>query len=223
MCGRYSFTSPIEAVRQVFKLPALPATNLQPRYNIAPTQNAPVIRLNTDGERELVMMRWGLIPFWAKEEKIGYRTINARAETVASKPSFRAAFRQRRCLVPATGFYEWQVQGKGKLKQPYNIAMADGGPFGMAGLWERWEGPDGPVETYTIVVGEPNDLVRPIHNRMPIIIGPEDHDSWLSGTADDANALLKPYKPEAMTAWPVSTVVNSPKNDKPECIEPLAA
>lgn len=222
MCGRYSFTSPIEAVRQVFELPALPATNLQPRYNIAPTQNAPVVRLNADGERELVILRWGLIPSWAKEEKIGYRTINARAETVTSKPSFRAAFRQRRCLVPATGFYEWQVQGKGKPKQPYNIAMADGGPFGMAGLWERWEGPDGPVETYTIVVGEPNDLVRPIHNRMPIIIASEDHDSWLSASTDDASALLNPYKPDEMTAWPVSTVVNSPKNDKPECIEPLA-
>jgi putative SOS response-associated peptidase YedK len=213
MCGRYSLTTPVEGLRRLFEVPELP--NLAPRYNIAPSQDAPVVRLGQDGRRSLVLMRWGLIPSWAKEAKIGYRMINARAETVAEKPAFRAAFGRRRCLVAADGFYEWRTEGR--AKQPYRITLEDGGPFAFAGLWERWRSPEGEIiESFTIVVTEANQHLRPIHDRMPVILDPADHDAWLDVAAelpDRALALLKPFPGERLSIYPVSARVNSPKHE----------
>ena len=172
-------------------------------------------------------MAWGLIPSWAKDPSIGARLINARAETAHEKPSFRAAFRRRRCLIPSDGFYEWQRTASGK--QPYYIIMQDGGPFAFAGLWEQWEGADGSVvESCTILTTVPNEVVEPLHNRMPVIVAPEDYDEWL-GTGRDATIreqsalrhLLKPYEAEAMRAYAVSTYVSSPFNEGAGCMEPM--
>ena len=220
MCGRYMITSTREAIRRVFEVPTF---DLPPRYNVAPTQNVPVVRLQ-DGERELAMLRWGLIPSWAKDPEIGNRMINARAETVAEKPAFRAAFRRRRCLVVADGFYEWQRRPHNP-KQPYFITLADGGPFGFAGLWERWEDRiEGyPVESCTIVTTMANELLAPIHERMPVIIDRSDFNAWLdcSGNPAIAQALLAPYPVEPLSAYPISTRINNVKNDDPACIELL--
>ena len=222
MCGRYSITTPLEAMLRLFRLSG-PLPNIQARYNVAPTQDAPVVRFSADAEeRELAMLRWGLIPSWAKEARIGYKMINARAETVAQKPAFRNAFRHRRCLVPADGFYEWRKLGNDK--QPYRITLADGGPFAFAGLWERWQGPDGEaVDSFTIITTEANPLLRPIHDRMPVIIDPAARDMWLnigSEVAEAAQQLLRPYPAAAMMAYPVSRRVNKPSNDDEECINP---
>ena len=198
-------------------------------------------RARDDGERKLAQVRWGLIPFWAKDEKIGYKLINARAEGIAEKPSFREAYKRgRRCLIAADGFYEWQKDTK--PKQPWRITLKDGGPFAFAGLWERWEkAPDGvPVESCTIITTAANALVARLHDRMAVILPAEAYGPWLgeagrstgrklnaasglapSATAPELLALLKPHPPDAMRAYPVSTVVNSPKNDTPECIEPV--
>jgi putative SOS response-associated peptidase YedK len=199
----------------------LPASNFPPRYNIAPTDQIPIVRVDPrDGERELVMARWGLIPFWMKEKpKIPH--INARAETVHKLPLFREAFARRRALIPATGFFEWQTLPHGK--QPWRFVRADMEPFAFAGLWEfaRLGGED--VLSATIIVGEPNPLVAGVHDRMPVMLMPEDYDRWLAPDAsvDELRALLKPYDPALMKAYEVSRVVNSVKNDVPECVEPL--
>ncbi len=227
MCGRYSITTPVEALRQLFLFDELP--NLAPRYNVAPTQEVPAVRLaraepdaEQSGKRELVMLRWGLLPFWAKDIKQGAKMINARAETVADKPAFRNAFKKRRCLIPADGFYEWR--GKKGDKQPYRIALADGGPFAFAGLWEAWTNPEDQsrIESCTIVVTEANARLRAIHDRMPVIIAPGDHAAWLDPQSDRAalESLLKPYPAEALTAVPVSKHVNKVANDDPACLEP---
>jgi putative SOS response-associated peptidase YedK len=222
MCGRYLLISPVEAMRRLFDVGGF--LNLPPRYNIAPTQEAPVVRLERDGGRELVPLRWGLIPSWVKDPSIGNRLINARGDTVADKPAFRTAFQQRRCLVPADGFYEWQARPDGK--QPYRIGLADDGLFAFAGLWEWWKSPEGEsLETYTIITTDANDLLRPIHGRMPVIIDEGDHARWLDPkTAPaDAKALLKPFPSERMRAVPVSRRVNNVRNDDPDCIAPLVA
>jgi putative SOS response-associated peptidase YedK len=224
MCGRYSLTTPVEGLRRVFGF--LEQPNLAPRYNIAPSQEIAAVRLGEDGGRHFAWLRWGLIPSWAKDIKIGYRTINARAETAAEKPAFRAAFRKRRCLVLADGFYEWQKQDKG-AKQPYRVTLAEGGPFGFAGLWESWRDPESGerIESATIVVTEANDLLRPIHDRMPVILAPADFDAWLDAERprEAARALLRPYPAAALAAYPVSTRVNKVANDDPEVIAPLEA
>ena len=224
MCGRYSLTSPGEAMARLF---GVAMGEHAPRYNIAPSQGILVARAAPDGEagaREAAVLRWGLVPSWAKDPDIGNRMINARAETVAEKPSFRAAFRRRRCLVPATGFYEWRVASG--PKQPYHIGMADGGPFAMAGLWEHWTGPDGAaVETCAILTTEANELLRPIHARMPVIVAPGDFDLWLDPelTMPELLApLLRPFDAAAMAARAVSRHVNNVRNDDPACLEPVA-
>ena len=222
MCGRYSLTTPVEGLRRVFGF--LEQPNLAPRYNIAPSQEIAAVRLGEDGARHFVWLRWGLIPSWAKEARIGYRMINARAETVAEKPAFRAAFGRRRCLVLADGFYEWQKREKG-AKQPYRITLADGGPFGFAGLWESWRDPESGerVESATIVVTEANELLRPIHDRMPVILAPADIDAWLDAERprEAAQALLRPCPAAALAAYPVSTRVNKVANDDPAVIAPF--
>jgi putative SOS response-associated peptidase YedK len=221
MCGRYSITKPIDAVRRIFGVES--AINFPPRYNVAPTQDVPVVRISETGKRELVMLRWGLIPRWAKDAAIGSRLINARAETITEKPSFRDAFIKRRCLVVADGFYEWQKIGE--KKQPWRITLASEEPFGFVGLWERWTSPDGPViESATIITTNANDLCRPIHDRMPAIIAPSDQERWL--VTDRSYALLdmlQPYPASEMRAYRVSTAVNNVRNDGPECIAEVAA
>ena len=225
-------------MRQLFGFTG-PLPNWPARFNVAPTQNVPAVRLKTQAgsagpdaalERELVALRWGLVPYWAKDLSIGARMINARAESLAEKPAFRAAFRARRCLIPADSFYEWRKTPTGK--QPYRIGLDGGTPaemplFAFAGLWERWDkaGDGVPVESCTIVTTDANELLRPIHERMPVILAPADYAAWLDPATplQVAYALLKPYPAEAMTAYPISTRVNSVRNDDAGCIAVLAA
>lgn len=221
MCGRYTLTASPDVIAELFDLeePLL----FKPRYNIAPTQSVAVIRLDPEARRrETPLLRWGLIPSWAKDPRIGNQMINAKAETVATKPSFRSAFRKRRCLIPADGFYEWQQQGK--QKQPMLIRLRDRRPFAFAGLWERWEPKEGePVESCTIITTEPNTLMQPIHNRMPVILAPQDYEKWLDLAVeqiDPLQALLRPYLAEEMEAYAVSKMVNNPRFDLPQCLEP---
>jgi putative SOS response-associated peptidase YedK len=191
--------------------------NLRPRYNIAPTQDVLAVRLNPAGEREAVDLRWGLLPFWAKDEKVSYSTINARAETVASKPAFRDAFKKRRCLIAADGYYEWKAEDGGK--QPYRITLAPEQPFSFAGLWEHWEKGEKVVESCTIIVTSANELTRDIHDRMPVILDPADYDAWLDSSA--GQELLRPYPSERMRRYPVSRTAGNVKNTGPELIEPV--
>ncbi len=221
MCGRYALIASAPRLARLLGLLDLP--ELPPRYNIAPSQSVTAIRGSQQGGPELVMMRWGLIPGWSKTPGKDYRMINAKAETLAQRPAFRTAYRRRRCLIPADGFYEWkQLTGR---KQPYYFAMEDGEPFVFAGLWERWRGPDEQIiDSCAIITTEPNNVVADIHNRMPAILGRQDHAAWLDPDLQDPealDALLGPYESSAMTATPVSSHVNSPRNDDPRCIEPL--
>ncbi len=224
VCGRFAQAASPEAIAELFDLPASAVPPYSPRYNLAPTQPALVLRRHPHtGQKELTFLVWGLIPSWAKDPSIGNKLINARAETLADKPAFRAAFRRRRCLVPADGFYEWKKTGAGK--QPYFIARKDGRPMALAGLWEHWESPDGSViESFTLITTEPNDLVRKLHNRMPAILTKDAFDMWLDPHAD-LNALrellLTPYPAALLKAWPVSARVNSPVHDDSGLIEPL--
>ena len=218
MCGRFLLKSPLVRLQGHFGFAERP--NLAPQYNIAPTQTVPIVRRRKSEEgRELAFVRWGLVPFWAKDLSIGSRLINARAEGIAEKPAFRDAFKARRCLVPADGFYEWRKIDGGK--QPMLVRLRSGEPFGFAGLWERWRGPEGPVETFTIVTTDPNAVTAPIHNRMPVILDPADYDQWLDPTKPDGQALLRPCPDDWLEACPVSTKVNSPRNDSADLIEPL--
>lgn len=224
MCGRFNQTASPEVIAQQFELDDPPL--FKPRYNIAPSQQVTAIRLDPNAvKRECVMLRWGLIPSWAKDPKIAFQCINAKAETVAEKPSFRSAFKKRRCLVVATGFYEWQVQGR--TKQPMCIGLRSKRPFAFAGLWEHWKPLEGePVETCTIITTEPNGLMAPIHNRMPVILAPTSYDQWLDPTFQEVEllkALLRPYPSEELTAYPVSTLVNNPRHDAPQCLEPVSS
>ncbi|MGE0117823.1 MAG: SOS response-associated peptidase [Dongiaceae bacterium] len=222
MCGRYRSPTTLDSMRALLQfLNELPE-DIRPRYNAAPTDSLPVVRLDRNGNRELAMLRWGLVPFWAKDAKVGAKFINARAETIATAPAFRTAFRTRRCLVPAGGFYEWK-KAHGR-RQPYHIGMRDGTPFAFAGLWERWNGGAALIESFTIITGEPNSLVADLHDRMPAILDPEDYDTWLraADTAIAAAMLQQPFPAQLMAAYPVSTNVNSVKNDAPDLIEPIA-
>jgi putative SOS response-associated peptidase YedK len=218
MCGRYELHSQPAAIALAFGLPWPP--DVAPRYNIAPMQQVPVVRVNAPGERELVQVRWGLVPRFASDPSIGARMINARAETVATRGAFRHALARRRCLVPADGFYEWQVLAAGK--QPVHVARRDGAPFGMAGLYERWRSPDGEVlDTCTILTTRANALLRPVHDRMPVIIAPADYARWLDASRQDIDDLLAPAPDEALRAQPVSTRVNAVRNDDAALIEPV--
>jgi len=228
MCGRFTLRAPASQIAEQFSL--FDAPELRPRYNIAPTQPVPVVRLQPDGEgndkpdgerrRELVHLHWGLIPHWADDPSIGNRMINARSETVAQKPAYKAAFRRRRCLVLADGFYEWRKTGR--AKQPYFIHLADDRPFAFAGLWESWEGADHSyIESCTLLTGEPNEVVRPIHDRMPVILAPDAYARWLDVSIQDPRQLeplLAPYPAAEMRARQVSRHVNNPRNDDERCI-----
>lgn len=219
MCGRYTQLMSWRELVELYRITNQDfRPNLAQRYNVAPSQDAPIVKAG----RKLAVVRWGLIPFWAKDEKISYRTINARAETVAEKPAFRAAFKARRCLVPASGFYEWQKQEKGQ-KQPWYITGKEGQPLTFAGLWERWNGPEGEIESCTIIVSEGNAFMATLHHRMPVILDPADFDRWLAPEEYDRCELLKPCLDEVLETWPVSTHVNKPANDDLICIQPVNA
>jgi putative SOS response-associated peptidase YedK len=220
MCGRFTLTTNLGAIAKRFGVSRF-LEEVGPRYNIAPTQT--VIVVNDDGTRHLTEMQWGLIPSWAKHPAIGNRMINARAETVATKPAFRVTLRKRRCLIPADGFYEWQQVGR--RKQPVYIALKTREPFSFAGLWEAWTSPEGEeVRSCTIITTEANDVLKPIHDRMPVILTREAEGVWLDPMIQDPERLLPllvPYPAEDMEAYPVSTTVNNPAHDGPECLIPL--
>jgi putative SOS response-associated peptidase YedK len=223
MCARFTLRTAGKVLAEVFQLPEVP--ELPFRHNIAPTQPVAAIRSAArPGQRELVRLRWGLIPSWAEDKKIGARLINARAETAAEKPAFRSAFRHRRCLLPADGFYEWQRRD-GK-KQPFYLRLREDRPFAFAGLWETWTSPEGEViESATVLTTEANDTVRPVHDRMPVILAPADYERWLDPAVqkpDVLQPLLRPYPAVELVAYPVSTWVNDPKHDDPRCEERLA-
>ena len=202
MCGRYDLTETPLEVGHWFRVRNAATPNFPPRYNIAPTQDVPVVRLDKNGERELVMLRWGLIPWFSADPKVGYSTINARAETVDSKPAFRQAFQKRRCLVPATGYFEWKATEGGK--QPYRFVPKDGGLFAFAGLWEFWKKGAEQIVSFSIIVTEGNEVAREIHDRMPAILDPEHHDAWLTAEPTNAKALLRPYPAASMRMYAVS-------------------
>ena len=235
MCGRYLLRADPALLERAFGFAEFSDTpqRMTPRFNIAPSQLVPVVRNHPgreltilrqaagSGERELVLARWGLIPSWARDPAIGNRMINARAETVAEKPAFRSAFRARRCIVPASGFYEWRRTGRGP-KQPYLIRRRDGAPIGFAGLWETWvdQATGEEVTTCAIVTCEPNELMAELHDRMPVILDPKDYDAWLDPGHPGGAELLRPCPSEWLEAVPVSTRVNSPANDDETIIRP---
>jgi putative SOS response-associated peptidase YedK len=221
MCGRYTLRTPVEKLAEEFGFDAS-AVEVPPNYNVAPTQEVAAV-LSEGGERRLELLRWGLIPSWADDPGIGSRMINARAETAPDKPSFRRAFRERRCLIPADGFYEWKRTNG--AKQPYYIRMKEGRPFAFAGLWESWNDDGGPeIRSCAILTTAPNALAGEIHDRMPVILPAGSYDAWLDLEAEKEElvSLLAPYPEAEMEAYPVSRFVNSPSNNDPRCIEPAA-
>lgn len=220
MCGRYSIATEPDVLHRLFHLAdGTPA--LRPRYNAAPAQELPVVRLDKDGRRALARLRWGLIPSAAEDPGVGLANINAQVETVHRMPAFRAAFRKRRCLVLADGFYKWQVTGGGK--QPHRFTLKDGGPFAMAGLWERWEKGGEPVESFTIIVTIANELIRPIHDRMPVILPPATHQEWLESEGATIPLALLQFRPTAeMIGYPVTPRLNSADHEGADLIARLA-
>ncbi|MEM6511723.1 MAG: SOS response-associated peptidase [Pseudomonadota bacterium] len=215
MCGRFVFYSPLQATAELFGVHTL--LESEPRYNIAPTQYVPAIRESDDG-RELAMLKWGLIPFWAKEASIGNRMINARAETVTEKPSYRNAYKHRRCLVLADGFYEWHRDGDSKT--PYFISLASGEPFAFAGLWERWKdkAADEVIDSTTLITAEANNFLSTVHHRMPLMLTPETASRWLAGDDELIHEIHDVTPP--LKAWPVSRRVNNARNDGDDLVEP---
>ena len=216
MCGRFAFYSPTEAAAALFGVEG--SVDVQPRYNIAPTQYVTAIRNGADEQRELVKLRWGLVPFWAKDPSIGNRMINARAETVAEKPSYRNAYKHRRCLVLADGFYEWRRQGD--VKTPYYISLASGEPFALAGLWEDWTDKETgeSLQTTTLITTDANDFMAPLHHRMPVILEAATATEWLAGSRDlldDVAAITPPLQ-----AWPVDRRVNNARNEGDDLVRP---
>jgi len=240
MCARFTLKTSAVVLQDLFELDEVP--ELVPRYNIAPSQIIPAV-VNDNGHRELRLFQWGLVPSWAKDPSIAQNLINAKCETLAEKPSFRAAFKRRRCLLPADGFFEWLTvepesesdlfgdptpppKGSKVIKQPFWFTLKEGGPFGIAGIHEYWEGPDaGPIESCTLVTTDPNDLVKPFHNRMPAIIKPEDFGVWLDPEAPPnvLLGLLQPLPSGLFKAQPVTRRMNNPRYESPDCIEPIAA
>jgi putative SOS response-associated peptidase YedK len=217
MCGRFAFYSPSEATAALFGVND--SLEVEPRYNIAPTQYIAAIRHGENETRELTMLRWGLIPSWAKDPAIGNRMINARAETVAEKPSYRVAYRRRRCLVLADGFYEWHTEAAGTV--PYYFSRASGQPFAFAGLWESWQSKtsDDSIQSATLITTAANEFTQPLHNRMPVVLDPEAADRWLAGDDELIDEVAK--SGPRMRAWPVDRRVNNARNEGAELIEPV--
>ncbi|MBK9209948.1 MAG: SOS response-associated peptidase [Anaerolineales bacterium] len=221
MCGRFTLTVDPAELKDAFGDFIFP-TQFAPRFNIAPSQ--PVLAIPNDGKNKADFFLWGLIPSWAKDPGIANKLINARGETVAEKPSFRGSFKYKRCLILTDGFYEWKAGEGIKTKTPYFIHMKDHQPFAFAGLWDEWHSPDGnTLRTCTIITTEPNELMSTLHNRMPVILDKQDYGAWLDAapqTPERLMPLIQPFPADRMSAHPVSTFVNSPSNDRPECILP---
>ncbi|TCS93061.1 SOS response-associated peptidase [Hazenella coriacea] len=221
MCGRFSLFSSHNLLQERFQFEFSETTDWQPRYNIAPSQQVLAI-IYDETKRKGQFLRWGLIPFWAKDQKIGYKLINARSETITEKSSFRHLISRKRCLILADGFYEWKKTKDGK--QPYFIQLASGQPFAFAGLWDCWEKDDQIIRSCTLITTSPNLLMKSIHDRMPSILQPNEENAWLDPKLQDKKylkSLLKPYPEEEMIRTPVSTLVNSPRNDEPDCMTPI--
>ena len=222
MCGRFTLTvDPAELLDEFGDYTFPP--QFAPRFNIAPSQ--PVLAISNDGSNLADFFVWGLIPVWAKDPSIGNRMINARGETLAEKPSFRGSFKYKRCLILADGFYEWKEQPGSKIKTPYFIHMKNRQPFAFAGLWDEWHSSEGSqIRTCTIITISPNELMKSLHNRMPVILTRDSYGQWLSKTPqtpENLSPLIKPFPSDEMTAYPVSTLVNNPKNDRAECVVPV--
>lgn len=218
MCGRFALKSPPAKLVEHFGLDE--CADFAPRYNIPPGTDIPVIRQSPEGKRVLHLLRWGLVPHWAKDPSIGNKLSNARGESVAEKPSFRDAFRRRRCLIPADGFYEWKTEDK--VKQPYFISLKSGEPLAMGGLWESWRRPDGEIlRTACIITTGPNDVMEPIHDRMPVILRAEVWQAWLEAPVENIQPLVSPYEPDTMQAWPVDRRVSRTVDDDAGLIEPI--
>ena len=215
MCGRFTLRTPLTVLIDQFQVDFGADRQLPLRFNVAPTQDIPVVR-QTDAGRELAIMRWGFIPSWSKEANSGPLLINARSETVAEKPTFRSAFKSRRCLIPADGFFEWKNVG-GK-KQPYYFQVANGKPFAFAGLWEKWQA----IKSCAIITTGANELSAQLHDRMPVLLSPIDYAEWLDPEQPGPTKLLAPFPSSEMTATPVNPIVNNARNEGPECIEPVA-
>lgn len=226
MCGRFALKTTTQAIREMFLLEEGEA--FEPHYNIAPSMKIPAVWESPEkGRRQMTLLKWGLVPSWAKDPAIGNKMINARAESAAEKPAFRAPFRRKRCLIPADGFYEWKKPPEGKkVKQPYFVKRADGKLLAFAGLWDCWRAPDGgELKTCTILTTQANEIMQPIHDRMPVILPEKNFAVWLDPKNQDPkklSAVLQPYPSENLVAYPVSLAVNSPQNDTPECLEPVA-
>ena len=227
MCGRVRLSSDVSEIKLVFSIPPHRSTpNFPPSWNVAPTDQLPIVRFDARvGERSVDLARWGLVPFWAKDIKVGFANINAKAEGIENRPAFREAFQRRRCLVRVDNFYEWKKTATGK--HPYAIALADRGLMALAGLWENWRSPDGEwVRSFAIITTTPNELCAELHNRMPVVLGPETWPEWLGEAPAEARQLktmLAPYPAEQMTCWPVSRRVGNVKNNAPPLIELLSA
>ncbi len=221
MCGRFTLTLDPADLQKAFEGYTFPPT-FAPRFNIAPSQ--PVLAILNDGQKRADFLLWGLIPSWAKDPSIGNRLINARGETLAEKPAFRGAFKYKRCLILADGFYEWQTRPAAKGKVPHFIHLKGRRSFAFAGLWDEWRAPDDSLlRTCTLITTQPNELMRTLHNRMPVILRPDDYAQWLDPapqTPERLLPLLRPYPTDEMTAHPVSSLVNRPENDRPECLLP---
>jgi putative SOS response-associated peptidase YedK len=227
MCGRVRLSSDVSEIRLVFSIPPERLTpNFAPSWNAAPTDQLPIVRFDARaGERSLGLARWGLVPFWSKDINVGFANINAKAEGIENRPAFREAFQRRRCLVTVDNFYEWKKTAAGK--QPYAVALADRGVMALAGLWENWRSPACEwVRSFAIITTTPNALCAELHNRMPVVLGPETWPEWLGEEPADPRhlkAMLAPYPSEEMTYWPVSTRVGNVKNNDPSLIEPISA
>ena len=218
MCGRFALKAPPAELMSRFSLDE--CADFGPRYNIPPGTDIPVIRQSPEGKRMLHLLRWGLVPHWAKDPGIGAKLNNARGESVAEKPSFRDAFKRRRCLIPMSGFFEWKAEGK--IKQPYYISLKSGVPAAMGGLWESWKDHEGNIlRTVCVVTTSPNAVMTPIHDRMPVIVAPENWQSWLSGMPEEIAGLVAPYRDEELQAWPVSRRVSKTQDDDAGLIEPI--
>jgi putative SOS response-associated peptidase YedK len=222
MCGRFTLTLDPAEVKELYQNASFPV-KFAPRFNIAPSQA--VLAIPNDGKNTADFFLWGLIPSWAKDATIGNRMINARGETLAEKPSYRGVYKYKRCIIPADGFYEWKPQPGTKTKVPYFVHMKDGKPFAFAGLWDEWRAADGStLRTCTIITTAPNALMAPIHDRMPVILHPEDYAEWLDAaprTPDTLQHLIVSFPADRMDAYPVSALVNSPANDRAECLQPV--
>ena len=220
MCGRFTIDIPPEFLAELFGLAEAPV--IAPRFNVAPTQQVPVVRQYADGENHLDPLRWGLIPSWTKEKSGSNLMINARSETVSEKPAFRQSIRYRRCIVPNSGFYEWKRVEK--TKSPWYIRLKDGSPMLFAGVWDTWKSPEGEVASFAILTTESNELLEPLHDRMPVILRPEDCTMWLYRQTTDMTVLahlLRPYPADLMERWRVSSQVNSPKNESADLVLPV--